>query len=177
MFEFTAIRPSLIPRDRIYDQIEKTMHRAAKVIIDDYKKTTRTWSKKPRFYYELSVERKAGILISISFVAGTDNEIYGFVDKGTRVGKGPYPILPGFYTGKSDKKFLRFQSGYTAKTTPNKLTSSSGGPFGPFKMSQGVMHPGIEPRNFSVLIQKKRQPWFADEMRSSFKRAASIWRR
>jgi hypothetical protein len=126
---------------------------------DDFEKTTETWEHRVRFVEHLQV----GPNVIESSVL-TDDEIYGYVDRGTR----PHLILP------VRAKALRFQSGYKAKTVPNVIGSQAGGPFGDDVFSLGVRHPGTEPRNFDRNIYDKWKPIFKQRMLAAMKVAAKV---
>ena len=96
------------------------------------------------------------------FLVGTNSKIYEYVDKGTK----PHIIRP------KRAQFLRFQTGYRAKTTPGIIGSSSGGRSGDIVYSQGVRHPGTKARKFSEIINKKYERKFKDEMHAAMRRAA-----
>ena len=113
-----------------------------------YQRTTSTWSDRPRF--ESSTDYTSN---SVTVSVGTDNDIYGFVDKGTGLWgpkRAKYEIKP-----KGPGYPLRFRSGYKAKTTPGVLGSGGGGPFGPTVTAWSVMHPGIKTRGFTAMIFKQ----------------------
>ena len=113
-----------------------------------YQRTTSTWSNRPQF--ESATDYTA---TTASVIVGTDNPIYGFVDKGTGLWgpkRSKYPIRP-----KRPGYPLRFQSGYRAKTTPGVIGSGGGGPFGPTVRAWEVMHPGIKTRGFTALIYRE----------------------
>lgn len=122
-------------RDPALTQAAKEIGRET---LREYRRTTTTWHHKPNF--QTLTEVRGGDLFQIT---GTDDEIYRYVDLGTR----PHYILPRVSGNK-----LRFQTGYNAKTRPNSLTSYRGGKFGPVRFADAVLHPGTPPRNFTKLI-------------------------
>lgn len=109
----------------------------AVAVIQDFEQATRTWNHKPGF----KITRDAD-----STSVGTDDEIFGYVDGGTR----PHDIRP---RGKR----LKFQGGFKAKTTPGSLRSGSGGSSGAFVFAKVVHHPGTKARNFSKLVNERAQ--------------------
>lgn len=122
--------------------------------IQDYQSTTRTWKHKPSF----RIAHKGD-----SVTVGTDDEIYGYVDKGTR----PHTIRP------RRAKVLRFSSGYRAKTTPGSLGSGSGGATGGAVYRRFVQHPGTKARRFTELVQKRADDFFPDEMQRQLAKVAA----
>lgn len=121
---------------RIISDTGKTIEREA---LRNFRRTTNTWQRQPKF--EAIAEYKDS---GFEIIVGTDDVIYGYVDRGTRPHiikpKGPWP--------------LRFQSKYRAKTRPHILDSLSGGSSGDTVFAQEVYHPGTEAREFSNEIYK-----------------------
>jgi hypothetical protein len=152
---FKQIKPQRLQLEAMRAALLRGATVVANGIEDDYKKTVKTWKKKPNF------EKIIDLGPPITILVGTDNEIYKYADEGT---KGPYPIFAGIFTGKSSKKALAFSSQFTPKTIPGVIGSSAGAigavdTFRPF-----VEHPGIKARNFSKEIEKKWQKRFKREM-------------
>lgn len=152
-----VIKPAKLKEKEMRLELLNGLRTVARAVERDYKETVKTWKTKPEF--ETIVTLRGG---KAEFLVGTDNEIYRYVDEGTK----PHPIFP------KKAKFLRFQSGYSAKTTPGIIGSTSGGRSGSEVFSRGVQHPGTKPRKFSELINKKYKSRFKDEMHDSMKRAA-----
>jgi hypothetical protein len=103
--------------------------------------TTATWSRKPNFSIK---KHKNGFEIRVT---GANAKIWRFVSDGTRA----------HYIRPRRAKLLRFQSGYSAKTTPNVIGSSAGGAFGANVFASQVRHPGTRPRNFEKIIRRDAQ--------------------
>ena len=96
-------------------------------------------------------------------LVGTDNEVYHYVDEGTR----PHIIRP------VRASRLRFKSGYNAKTKPRKIGSQAGGAFGDTVYAMQVRHPGSKAREFSPTIQKRRRKPFTRRMVGAMQKAGS----
>jgi hypothetical protein len=150
-----AIKPARFKSEAFTKAITAAANEAAKQIEKDFEATTKTWKHKPKFVKEVDVRTSP-----VQVLVGTDDEIYRYVDEGTK----PHPIFAGIYTGKSNKKALAFQWGgpgsYRAKTSPGVIGSKAGGPTGPMVAFPFVQHPGTNPRNFDETIQKKWEPRF-----------------
>lgn len=131
------------------------IQKAAKEAKAEYEKTVRTWNKKPRF--EILSDGTDALV-------GTDDEIYGYLDKGTKK-KYPIPKQPKVVGA------LRFQEGYTSKTVPRSIGSRAGGPKGPVRFAKQVIHPGIEAREFSRLVQKTIQGRLTRRINTAIQRA------
>lgn len=119
-------------------------------MLNDFESTTSSWNTQPDFRIVDPHEEADGLVGAV----GTDDEIYGYVTRGTR----PHPIEPKV------AKFLRFQGGFTAKTQPGLMGSSSGGPTGDFVYAQHVDHPGTQARGYEDMISEKYGPILADEV-------------
>lgn len=141
--KFKAIRPKALPDSKEYlDAFEKGAQKAAALVLSDLQATTKTWNHKPTF--DVTITRDKGDYI---VAAGTDDKIYGFVDAGTKA----HVIKP------KRSKYLRFLSGYRAKTRVGIIGSQPGGAFGSEVYAQSVNHPGFPGRKFTINILKRRQ--------------------
>ncbi len=134
----------------------KLAYRAsAELALKEFKATTRTWKHQPDF-------TATGGSDGISQIVGTDDRIYGYVDEGTR----PHLIRPR-------GRFLRFASGYRAKTSPNTIGSRSGGAFGSTVYARAVRHPGTKPRNFTRIIGRDIQAALLRRVQQAIAREAA----
>lgn len=150
-----AIKPSKMRAPGVRAEVRNSARRMATQIKQDFDKTVKTWTRKPKF--EKITSTAGG---NVAVLVGTDNEIYGYVSRGTK----PHRIEP------KNAPFLVFQTGYKAKTTPNVIGSTVGGPTGPTVRAKGVTHPGTDARNFDEVITKKWEPRFKREMEAAMKR-------
>lgn len=104
--------------------------------------TTRTWQRKPQF--DVAVLQSGTDYV---VVAGTDDDIYGYVDTGTR----PHIIRP------RRSRYLRFQVGGRPKTRPGVIHSYPGAPGTDWRSAYFVLHPGAGARRFTATIARRRQ--------------------
>lgn len=112
-----------------------------------FARTVQTWKRKPAFKVFPSKPISRGFRV---VAVGPNADIYRYVSRGTK----PHVIRPkGKANGGADR--LRFQTGYTAKTKPGRISAGSGGKFGPTVYHDEVMHPGIEARDFEGQIRAK----------------------
>lgn len=117
--------------------VENALDGIAKDMRVDFNVTTQTWQQQPEF----TIEKAEG-----SRTVGTDNEIYGYVNDGTR----PHIIAP------KRGKALAFGVGGHPKTRPNVIGSSAGSQGTTFVTTRGIVqHPGTAPRNFAKAIAEK----------------------
>lgn len=157
-FKIKALKPSEMPTADVYlAAMQKATYKAAGLILKDLEATVRTWSTKPTF--DLTITEKGG---DYSVVAGTDSEIYKFVDSGTK----PHQIKP------KRSKYLRFSSGFKAKTRPSIIGSQDGGSFGDAIYSKGVKHPGTKARQFTKVIATRRQKTVEQEISQAIAKIA-----
>lgn len=124
--------------------IAKTLTQA----VTEFKKTTRTWRNTTVVFYVTRVANFKG-------AAGTDNDIYMYVARGTR----PHLIRP-----VRAKSLVFGQGVYRAVTTPGVLGSrttgrglvGAGGVAKPI-FARKVNHPGTKARGFEEAVAKRVQ--------------------
>ncbi len=137
---------------------EAVVDEATKIADDielEYELTQATWTHQAKFEKLIDIGQS-----KVEVLVGTDDEIYGYVDKGTR----PHWIFP------KKAKVLRFQSGYRPKSEPGMLSSSNGGAFGDTVYSHGVFHPGTKARKFSENLRKRWQKIIAKRIQDAVRR-------
>lgn len=128
--------------------IKNGLDAAAKGAEIDFKVTTQTWNHQPGFSTDASADDRR--------IVGTDDEIYGYVNAGTR----PHVIT-------AHGKALAFQGGYRAKTRPRSISSGGGGASGPTVYRHQVQHPGTKAREFDKAIAEKWQQQLGDVLQRS----------
>jgi hypothetical protein len=164
-----AIKPKRLKDDAMRLTLLNRMRRVGTAIRKDFAETTKTWDHEVVFEQLISLTGPGPVVI-----VDTDDQIYHWVNDGTGE-HGPhhqsYEIWAGAYTGKSDKKSLAFPSMSVPKTTPNVIGSGPGSSGGDTVFRPFVVHPGIEPRNFDKIIQKKWEPKFKSEMEDAMRQA------
>ena len=123
----------------VQDGIERT----ARDIRADLDRSVATWEHNVDF--DVSIQRQGKM---VTTAIGTDDEIFGYVDQGTRAHI-ITPRRPGYP--------LRFRSGYRAKTAPGRIWAQTGGAFGNWVRAMYVNHPGTKPRRILETIGKKHE--------------------
>jgi hypothetical protein len=165
MILMKTIKPARLKESAFRLEFLNAMRKAGTVIKQqDFEKTTATWKHKPKFESVVSLTGPGPVLL-----VGTDDEIYGYVSRGTK----EHAIWAGIYTGKSSKKVLAFPSRSTPKTRPGVIGSGAGSRGKVDTFRPYVMHPGTKPRKFEEAIRKKREKWFKRQMEMAMKRAAA----
>ncbi len=134
-----AILPAQLLTDarKLATAVENALDGAALGAQADFDTTVATWKTSVDF-----VIVKTG---DLSRAVGTNSEIYGYVNDGTRA----HVII-----ARRGKR-LKFRAGYRAKTTPGDIGSTGGGASGPTVFAERVQHPGTTARKFDEVIQAK----------------------
>lgn len=122
----------------------------------EFQKTTATWDTDVEFEILRGLDRTDATVI-----VGTDNEIYNYVDGGTK----PHKIRP-----KRAGYPLRFGTGYVAKTQVGRIGSTQGGTTGPDARAYEVNHPGTKAREFSKTISENEQEQLARDLQAAITR-------
>lgn len=178
MIVFRSIKPGVKFKSSTFrEEIRKAAEKMAPAIKADFEKTTRTWEHEVEFTTEVNIGRaaggyiagKAGITTGAEISVTTDDDIYRYVDEGTK----PHIIRPRRRRGpRKAAHTLAFQMGGRPKTTPNVIGSTSGRKGNKWAFAKEVHHPGTKARNFSQVIHRKWQPRFRTEMQAALNRAA-----
>jgi len=140
VFFFKEIKPSKMKDDAFRLEFLTMVHEMERAIKKDYQETVKTWEHKVVFTSIISLKGGPSVLV------GTDDEIYGMVNNGTK----PHDIAP-----KNPKGKLVYQVTYVAKTQPGVIGSGPGGKSGKYTMRGRVHHPGFKARKFDDAINKK----------------------
>lgn len=152
-----AIKPKRFRADGFRQALAAAARDVANGVEGDFKATTATWKHKVAFTKIVSIEPSP-----IEILVGTDDEIYRYVDEGTR----PHLIFA------KNAKVLAFPSAYSAKTAPRVIGSQAGGGSGPTLFRPYVEHPGTEARQFDQTIRDKWDPKFKRAMEQAMKAGA-----
>jgi hypothetical protein len=157
--QFKGIKPQKMNIKAIRDELLKELELEGEDTVEMFERTTRTWTHKPEFEVLTDLAGDGAAIL-----VGTDDEIYGYVDKGTR----PHVIAA------RRAPMLRFPSSFVSKTTPGIIGSRGGRSAGPMRYAKAVLHPGTEPRNFSETIQKARKKTFQRRMLGAMQRGSQV---
>lgn len=126
----------LVNTAKLQRAIENALTGEAKAVKVDFGVTTQTWKHRPEFAIESEEGRR---------VVATDDEVFEFVDAGTRphiiTAHGPGPLV--------------FGVGGSPKTTPKVIGSRAGTKGGAIVRARTVHHPGTAPRDFTETIKEK----------------------
>ena len=140
--------PNLLKRiDLAYERFEG-------VILNDVKRTVKTWKKKSEFTVTRKTKGQSEIL-----EVNTDDRRWHWISDGTK----SYLIFP------RRAKALRFRAGYTPATASNRIIARPARSFGDTVFSKGVRHPGIKPRKFKERIAKRNTKKFITFMDDALK--------
>jgi hypothetical protein len=120
---------------RMQRAIENGLDASAKAAKVDFGVTTQTWQQQPEFSITETANGRA---------IGTDDEVYGYVNDGTR----PHLIV-------AKGKALAFGVPSSPKTAPRVIGSSAGSRGNTPVRVKFVRHPGTDAREFAETIAKK----------------------
>jgi hypothetical protein len=157
--QFKAIKPKKLQDKALLRELDLALTEQKNEMLRDFEKTVKYWKRKPKFE-NLRESTPDGPAL----IVGTDDEIYGYVDEGTK----PHIIRP------RAAKALHFQSGYRAKTMPRVIDSKRGGAYGDPVTAAVVHHPGTEAREFAKTIQKDHEKKFKRRMEQAMRDAAAV---
>lgn len=154
-----AVTPKKNPLDpQAYVKAEQEARmKSARRVRDQFKRTTRTWKRQPEFVVRTTPPVRGYIRI----VAGTDDKIWGYIDKGT----------PTRYIYPRRKPFLRFRVPFGPKTTPGLLTSKSGLIGNQWVSAKRVKH-RLKARGFSKIIARQERDRLKREIDTAFRNVA-----
>jgi len=156
----------IIPKGKIIDnkklnrELINALDHTANIIDDDFDKTVKTWSKKPKFK-KTGPRKRFGTL---EVIISTRNEIYSYVEYGTK----PHVITP-----KKRGGVLVFRSKYLPKTRTGVIGSRASRRSGDLVFTKRVVHPGIQARMFSKTIAKRRQKNLENLIRLAYLRSVT----
>jgi hypothetical protein len=152
--KLTAIKPPKMPTgDEYAKAMKKAVDKSAGLVLKDLESTVRTWVTKVVF--DVTITQQGD---DYGVTAGTDNQIYAWVNDGTK----KHVIRP------KRSPYLVFSSGYKAKTRVGIIGSQEGGSFGGDVFSRrAINHPGFPGRKFVDRIQQRRQVTVAQEISQS----------
>lgn len=121
-----------------------------------FEMTVATWNEKPTFVKLFNFNDN-----EIEFLIGTDSEIYGYVNNGTR----EHDIFP------VSAPVLVFKSGYKAKTMPGVMSAGAGGAYGDNVFAAYTHVKGIQPRGFEKAISKEFSSIWAGRLSGAMRKA------
>lgn len=125
----------------------------------EHDKVVRQWKHKMTFKAQRTQGKSYQVVKIIP--QGKNKKIWYYVDLGTK----PHIIRA------KNKPFLKFQSGYSARTAPvAKFNQGTGQKFGAWKQKREVHHPGTKARKFSETFFKELTPPFLDRIQAAVKR-------
>lgn len=149
----TIHRPKPFRKETLTRELVAGAGKIARQVQKDFQKTTATWNHQPDFVVEVeSTPNKLTLTVS------TDDEIYGYVDEGTKV------------------RHAVMSPDWKSKTKPAsggavRLTSHQGSGRMVF-VSRKINRPGIKARKFSMGIKRKWKRKLADQMQRHLDAAA-----
>lgn len=143
-----AIRPKEFDIRALRGPLYFECQAIAKDIRKEYEKTTKGWHRRPEF--RSTVDTSSGAEV-ISIRVWTDVPVYNYLDHGVK----EHWIYP------RKKRKSGTAATYIPFSKPNSLSVNANGGrkvipgAGYLVLNQSFLWPGIEPRNFTLLIQEK----------------------
>lgn len=160
MILFKEIKPKRLQDKAMNAALKRELEAISKDILFDFEATTWSWKHKVKFQRLVSVGPN-----STDILVGTDDEIYGYVDQGTKRHFVAPKVAPA----------LAWRTGYQSKTVVGKMVAREGGSFGGFAFdAKGHYVSGIKARRFTKQIQKSWEKKFKSRMERAMKEAAHI---
>lgn len=165
--KFRAIKPRPINDKAMSAELRDSMKEASKFAIKDFENVTTGWSgERPRWQAEYWANQ-----YQIGFKIFSDPNSEGslkwrWLDLGT---KKNYPIPT---TPKPPGQWLAFPSVYNAGSAPNRIRTYGSSSGGETVFAKQVIHPGIEARNWTKILQRDDQKMFASWMAPGMTKAA-----
>lgn len=163
--KFHAVKPKPLNDKAMSDTLRKSAKEFSEYVVKDHVKVTAGWAgEKPDW-----VVRYWANQYQIGFQVYPSNEDskgalkWLWLDLGT---KGPYPIP------KNGTATLAFPSQYQAGSRPGSLFTSKATSGGEMWFAKKVMHPGIQARGWSKMLQEQEQPLFEKWMGPAMAKAA-----
>ena len=153
-----GLKPKKLKIDKVRLNILNVLRAEGRIMIKELNKTTATWKgARPKFVMAIGLDGTTAQVIVGPAGSAKGAQKWGWLNDGT---KKNYPI-----TAKN-APFLVFRhgSGFTPKTKVGVLSSSPGANTGSFIKKRQVIHPGIEARNWTVVIVKRRKKPFTKKI-------------
>lgn len=159
MIMMRAVLPKLLKQDAVRLALLNPMRDIGKGIERDFKVTTKTWERQPRWKITRNLNSREGFL---RVAVMTDDQQFIWVNEGTRDHWVPR-------RGTATMVFRR----YKAKTRVRVIASQAGGPYGPLIVRTGRWKvKGIKARKFDEVLKRSWQPEFNRRMTEAMIRAA-----
>ena len=151
------IKPKKLKVDQVRLRILNELRKEGRKAVKEFEKTTATWTgDKPTFKALIGLTTEAATVVVGPGGSAEGAQKWIWLDEGTK----PHPIV----AKNAPNLVFRSGSGFTPKTTVGKFTSRAGANTGSFVKKKRVNHPGIEPRNWTILYVKRRQKPFSDNL-------------
>lgn len=153
-----GLKPSKLKVDKVRLKILNELRAEGKAVKVEFEKTTATWKgEKPTFTFAIGLTGQDAIVL-IGPAGSTEGaQKWVWLNDGT---KKDYPIVA------KNAPFLVFRDGrgFRPKTKVKTFSSGAGANNGPWIRKKQVTHPGIEARDWTGEIAKRRRKKFTQRI-------------
>lgn len=154
-----AIKPKKLRTQPFRREIQKALKAEAEKLKREFRKTTKTWRRKPKFT-QLAPVRGVEHTGEAAVLVGTDDPIYRYLDQGTRI---RWAVMSRDWQSKTSPRMIGSRPGRGRVVIAGKRAM----------LKRGIRpRPGIKAREFAKTIQKLRERPFKRRMEQAMKRAA-----
>jgi len=147
-----GLKPAKLKVSQVRLNILNALRKEGQIVKRELEKTTATWEgAKPTFEIAIGLTGQDAIVLIGPGGNPEGAQKWVWLDEGT---KKNYPIVA------KNAPFLVFQTTYKPKTKVKTFASRPGGSSPPWAQKKKVTHPGIEAREWSSEIVKRRKKPF-----------------
>jgi hypothetical protein len=146
-----GLKPKKLKIDKVRLRILNALRAEGKEIKKEFEKTVATWKgAKPTFEIAIGLTGQDAIVLVGPAGNREGAQKWGWLDGGTEAHVIRAKNAPN----------LVFQTGFTPKTKVQTFSSGTGSSSPPWRSVKQVQHPGIEAREWSITIVKRRKKPF-----------------
>lgn len=149
-----GIKPKKLQIAKVRQNILKALREEGAIVKREFEKTTATWTgAKPTFEVLADLGQQDAVVLVGPAGNAEGAQKWVWLNEGT---KKNYPIT----AKRAPNLVFRHGSGFTAKTKVRTFSSGPGANTGPWIKKKQVTHPGIEARDWTGEIVKRRRKRF-----------------
>jgi hypothetical protein len=161
-FTFKTIKTPKMNVQPMRGQIQAAVQAEAKFQKRELLKTVSAWKRKPKFVQETAA-RDPDLIVSVGPDASDAGKRWGWINDG----------VAGRTITAKRAPFLKFRSNYSPSTRAGWFGSHPSGSWGQWVRKRSVNWKGIEARDWTNILSKKRQRPFRDRILKASKAGAN----